>query len=101
MACSGGRLKGYDLENGLIKIYYNQFNVGGTFLNGITQYSDGSGNYLFLTDFSERKLYRYRIEDAFSTNWMLSGCDRSSDEFIIMYRELESLLNQFVTVIFF
>ena len=67
-ACSGGRLKGYDLDNG------NQvlnFNVGGTFLNGITQYSDGSGNYLFITDFTARKLYRYRIEDE----WISSICD--------------------------
>ena len=67
-ACSGGRLKGYDLDNG------NQvlnFNVGGSFLNGITQYSDGSGSYLFLTDFTARKLYRYRIEDE----WISSICD--------------------------
>ncbi len=67
-ACSGSRLKGYDLENG------NQvlnFNIGGTFLNGITQYSDGSGSYLFLTDFTARKLYRYRIEDE----WISSICD--------------------------
>ena len=67
-ACSGGRLKGYDLDNG------NQilnFNVGGSFLNGITQYTDGSGSYLFLTDFTARKLYRYRIEDE----WISSICD--------------------------
>jgi len=67
-ACSGGRLKGYDLDNG------NQvlnFNIGGSFLNGITQYSDGSGTYLFLTDFSASKLYRYRIEDE----WISSICD--------------------------
>ena len=67
-ACSGSRLKGYDLESG------NQVlnsNIGGTFLNGITQYSDGSGSYLFLTDFTSRKLYRYRIEDE----WISSICD--------------------------
>ena len=67
-ACSGGRLKGYDLDNG------NQvlnFNVGGTFLNGITHYIDGSGSYLFITDFTARKLYRYRIEDQ----WISSICD--------------------------
>ncbi len=67
-ACSGSRLKGYNLANG------NQvlnFNIGGTFLNGITQYSDGSGSYLFLTDFTSRKLYRYRIEDE----WISSICD--------------------------
>ena len=67
-ACSGGRLKGYNLDNG------NQilnFNVGGNFLNGITQYSDNSGSYLFLTDFSARKLYRYRIEDE----WISSICN--------------------------
>ena len=59
-ACSGGRLKGYDLDNG------NQvlnFNVGASFLNGITKYIDGTGSYLFLTDFSARKLYRYKIND--------------------------------------
>ncbi len=67
-ACSGGRLKGYDLNNG------NQvlnFNIGGSFLNGITHYIDGSGSYLFLTDFTARKLYRYRIEDE----WISSICD--------------------------
>ncbi len=67
-ACSGGRLKGYDLNDG------NQvlnFNVGGSFLNGITHYIDGSGSYLFLTDFTARKLYKYRIEDE----WISSICD--------------------------
>ena len=67
-ACSGSRLKGYDLNNG------NQvlnFNIGGTFLNGITQYTDSSGSYLFLTDFTSKKLYRYRVEDE----WISSICD--------------------------
>ena len=60
-ACSGGRLKGYDLDSGNPIL---NFNIGGTFLNGISHYIDSSGSYLFLTDFSARRLYRYRIEDG-------------------------------------
>ena len=29
------------------------FNVGASFLNGITKYIDGTGSYLFLTDFQQ------------------------------------------------
>ena len=67
-ACSGGSLKGYDLNDGTEVL---NFNVGATFLNGITHYIDSSGSYLFLTDFTAKKLYRYRIEDE----WVSSICD--------------------------
>ncbi len=67
-ACSGGKLKGFDLNNGNLVL---DFNIGGFFLNGITKYIDYSGSYLFLTDFSSNKLYRYRIEDE----WLSSICE--------------------------
>ena len=67
-ACSGSRLKGYDLNDGSQVL---NFNIGATFLNGITHYNDSSGSYLFLTDFTGKKLYRYRIEDQ----WISSICD--------------------------
>ena len=55
-ACSGGRLKGYDLNNGNQVLNYN---FGASFLNGITHME----NTLFITDFSDRKLYTYSIEE--------------------------------------
>ena len=67
-ACSGGKLKGFDLNNGNLVL---DFNIGGFFLNGITKYIDYSGSYLFLTDFSSNKLYRYRIEDE----WLSLICE--------------------------
>jgi len=66
--CSGGVLMGYDLNDGTEVL---NFNIGATFLNGITHYVDSSGSYLFLTDFTAKKLYRYRIEDE----WISSICD--------------------------
>ena len=58
-ACSGGRIKGYDLSSGEQVLNYN---VGGAFLNGITHFIDGGGSWLFITDFSAKKLYRYHID---------------------------------------
>ena len=51
-ACSGGRLKAYNVLNGNQTLNYN---VNGQFLNGITH----KGNDIFITDFSGKKLYRY------------------------------------------
>ena len=56
-ACSGGRLKGYDLNNGNQILNYN---LNGSFLNGITHI----GNVLFITDFSDKILYGYDIEQG-------------------------------------
>ena len=56
-ACSGGQLKGFDLNNGNQVLNYN---LNGSFLNGITH----MGNTLFITDFSDRKLYAYDIENS-------------------------------------
>lgn len=50
--CDGASLKGYDLASGSQNF---NLNLGATFLNGIT--TDGS-NYLFVTDFSAKKIYR-------------------------------------------
>lgn len=51
-ACSGGRLKAYNVLNGNQTLNHN---VNGQFLNGITH----KGNDIFITDFSGKKLYRY------------------------------------------
>ena len=54
-ACSGGQLKGFDLNDGTQILNYN---LNGSFLNGITH----KENTLFITDFSDRKLYKYNID---------------------------------------
>ena len=54
-ACSGSRVKGYDLTSGT---EVANINIGGQFLNGIT--SDGSAN-IFVTDFSAKKIYRIDV----------------------------------------
>lgn len=54
-ACSGSRVKGYDLTSGA---EVANINIGGQFLNGIT--SDGSAN-LWVTDFSGKKVYRIDV----------------------------------------
>ena len=53
-ACSGGRLKAYNVLNGNQTLNHN---INGQFLNGITH----KGNDLFITDFSAKKLFRYNI----------------------------------------
>ena len=51
-ACSGGRLKAYNVLNGNEILNHN---INGQFLNGITH----KGNDIFITDFLAKKLYRY------------------------------------------
>ena len=51
-ACSGGRLKGYNVLNGSQILNHN---INGQFLNGITH----KGNDIFITDFSGKKLFKY------------------------------------------
>lgn len=50
-ACSGGAVKGYDLEDG--SLVFNR-SLGGTFLNGITT----DGQYLYVTDFGAGRIYK-------------------------------------------
>ena len=50
--CDNGRVKSFDLTTGAL---VNNINIGGTFLNGIT--NDGVEN-LFVTDFGSREIYR-------------------------------------------
>ena len=61
--CSGGRLFGYDIQGNEVLNY----NINGTFLNGITKKisSPYTANEvdLFITDFSAKKLYRYNIDE--------------------------------------
>ena len=62
-ACSGGRLKGYDLNSGIQVLNYN---LSASFLNGITHIENvyGDGNpYLYITDFSENLSYCSVFED--------------------------------------
>ena len=59
-ACSGSRIKGYNILSGEEVLNYN---IGGTFLNGITHFIDGLGVWLFVTDFSAKKLYRLDINN--------------------------------------
>jgi glucose/arabinose dehydrogenase len=55
-ACSGSRLKAYNLTSGSETI---DRNLGATFANGITH----NGNNVYITDFSDPKIYHYDIED--------------------------------------
>ncbi len=60
-ACSGGGVKGYLLSTGA-QVF--DLGLGGTFCNGIT--SDGT--FLYVTDFSEEKIYRVDVAaNSFST----------------------------------
>ena len=54
--CSGGRLKGYDISDGSQVLNYN---LNGSFLNGITH----KDNILFITDFSQGKLFAYYLDE--------------------------------------
>ncbi len=56
-ACSGGRLKAYNVLNGNQILNHN---INGQFLNGITH----KGNDIFITDFSGKKLYRYNTSSG-------------------------------------
>tara|TARA_Y100000994_G_C15658077_1_gene428274 strand:- start:25 stop:969 length:945 start_codon:yes stop_codon:yes gene_type:complete len=58
--CSGGRLKGYETSTGDQVLNYN---LNGSFLNGITQMNYAGEINLFITDFSAKKLYKYNIEE--------------------------------------
>jgi hypothetical protein len=51
-SCEGGRIKSYDLNTAAL---VDNFNLGATFLNGIT--SDGV-QYLFTSDYTTKKIYR-------------------------------------------
>ena len=50
-ACSGGSIKGYDLDDGSLAFSRN---LGGTFLNGITT----DGEFLYVTDFGAGRIYK-------------------------------------------
>ena len=53
-ACSGGRLKGFDLIDGAEVLNYK---LNGSFLNGISH----SNEALYISDFSAKKLYKYDL----------------------------------------
>ena len=54
-ACSGSKLKAYDLSTGEENL---DINLNAVFANGITH----KGNDVFVSDFSGTKIYRYNIE---------------------------------------
>jgi len=56
-ACSGGRLKGYNVLSGSQILNHN---INGQFLNGISH----KGNDIFITDFSGKKLYKYNTNSG-------------------------------------
>ena len=60
-ACSGGELYGYDINGNEVLNH----DLDGSFLNGITKkYDPFTGEFdLFITDFSDKKLYRYNIQE--------------------------------------
>jgi DNA-binding beta-propeller fold protein YncE len=62
-ACSGGSVKGYLLSTGA-QVF--NLNLGGTFCNGIT--SDGT--YLYVTDFTEQKIYRVDVAANSFITWV-------------------------------
>lgn len=55
-ACSGSRLKAYDLTSASETI---DRDLGAVFANGITH----NGNNIYITDYSDPKIYHYDIED--------------------------------------
>src|SRR5262245_62143067 len=64
-ACSGGSVKGYLLSDG--SLVFN-LNLGGTFLNGIAS----DGHYLYVTDFSDQKIFRVEPSTTSFTTWIAS-----------------------------
>ena len=63
-ACSAGRLYGYDMNGSEVLNY----NLNGSFLNGITHKVNNTLSTLaqvdlFITDFSAKKLYRYSVDE--------------------------------------
>lgn len=56
-ACSGSRLKAYDLATGAETV---NINLGAGFANGITH----KGDDVFVTDFSNDRIYRYNISSG-------------------------------------
>lgn len=81
-ACSGGRLKAYDVLNGNQTLNHN---VNGQFLNGITH----KGNDIFITDFSGKKLYRY---NSISGNHNLFASFNSTPNGVVYDYLLDRLL---------
>lgn len=73
-ACDGGRIKGFDLTSGT---QVSNINLSATFLNGITH----AGDYLFVTDFSDKKIYRVNTTTN-TFNLMISGLSKSPNGII-------------------
>lgn len=64
--CDGGYLRAYNINTGAL--VFNK-NLAGTFLNGITH--DNSG-YLYITDFSAYKIFRFDITTRTFTTFVTS-----------------------------
>ena len=81
-ACSGGRLKAYNVLNGSEILNYN---INGQFLNGIAH----KGNDIFITDFLGKKLYRY---NSISGNHNLFASFNSTPNGVVYDYLLDRLL---------
>lgn len=73
-ACSGSRIRGFDLSTGTQTV---NVNLGATFLNGITHV----GTDLFITDFSAKKIFRFNTLNN-SYNEFVSGLAKSPNGII-------------------
>ena len=81
-ACSGSRLKAYDLQSGEETV---NINLGATFANGITH----KGNDVFVTDFSGKDIFRYNITSG-SFNMYIQNLPVTPNG--ILYDEIEDRL---------
>ncbi|MDB0006631.1 T9SS type A sorting domain-containing protein [Flavobacteriales bacterium] len=81
-ACSGSRLKAYDLQSGEETV---NINLGATFANGITH----KVNDVFVTDFSGKDIFRYNITSG-SFNMYIQNLPVTPNG--ILYDEIEDRL---------
>ena len=92
-ACSGGKIYGFDMDGNEIL----QYNLNGSFLNGITHKTTNQNTSspeidLFITDFSDKKLYRYNVLEnthyeicSFSKNPNGVYYDNINDRLIVVF----------------
>ena len=73
-ACDGGSIAAFNRLTGSLLF---SVNLGGTFLNGITN----DGQNLYITDFSAKKIYRYNIASA-QFNVYVTGLTKSPNGII-------------------
>ena len=85
-ACSGGSIKGYDLDDGSLAFSRN---LGGTFLNGITT----DGEFLYVTDFGAGRIYK--VDPVANTHSTLVSDTEGTPNGIVHWPGSEQLLVAF------